>query len=135
MGLMDKVKQGAGQALTKAQQGVNQGKAKLDQAQAKHQWDGLLRNLGAAVYAEQRQGGPADAVTAALSALDEHATTNGAPTCRLTTPMARSATTPLTTRLRPPNSGPEARPRGQSWCGRGAGPWATARHYHPTSGP
>jgi len=40
MGLMDKVKQGAGQALTKAQQGVNQGKAKLDQAQAKHQWDG-----------------------------------------------------------------------------------------------
>ncbi len=58
MGLMDKVKQGAGQALTKAQQGVNQGKAKLDQAQAKHQWDGLLRNLGEAVYAEQRQGGP-----------------------------------------------------------------------------
>jgi hypothetical protein len=79
MGLMDKVKQGAGQALTKAQQGVNQGKAKLDQAQAKHQWDGLLRNLGAAVYAEQRQGGPADAVTAALSALDEHATTHGTP--------------------------------------------------------
>jgi hypothetical protein len=79
MGLMDKVKQGAGQALTKAQQGVNQGKAKLDQAQAKHQWDGLLRNLGAAVYAEQRQGGPADAVSAALSALDEHAATNGTP--------------------------------------------------------
>jgi hypothetical protein len=79
MGLMDKVKQGAGQALTKAQQGVNQGKAKLDQAQAKHQWDGLLRNLGAAVYAEQRQGGPADAVSAALSALDEHAATHGTP--------------------------------------------------------
>ena len=79
MGLMDKVKQGAGQALTKAQQGVNQGKAKLDQAQAKHQWDGLLRNLGSAVYAEQRQGGPADAVTAALAALDEHAATQGAP--------------------------------------------------------
>jgi hypothetical protein len=74
---MDKVKQGAGQALTKAQQGVNQGKAKLDQAQAKHQWDGLLRDLGAAVYAEQRQGGPADAVTAALSALDEHVTNQG----------------------------------------------------------
>jgi hypothetical protein len=76
---MDKVKQGAGQALTKAQQGVNQGKAKLDQAQAKHQWDGLLSNLGEAFYAEQRQGGPADAVTAALSALDEHAVTHGTP--------------------------------------------------------
>ncbi len=86
MGLMDKVKQGAGQALTKAQQGVNQGKAKLDQAQAKHQWDGLLRNLGEAVYAEQRQGGPADAVTAALSALDEHAATHGTPDAPLDEP-------------------------------------------------
>ena len=86
MGLMDKVKQGAGQALTKAQQGVNQGKAKLDQAQAKHQWDGLLRNLGEAVYAEQRQGGPADAVTAALSALDEHAATHGTPDVPLDEP-------------------------------------------------
>ena len=86
MGLMDKVKQGAGQALTKAQQGVNQGKAKLDQAQAKHQWDGLLRNLGEAVYAEQRQGGPGDAVTAALAALDEHATTHGTPDVPLDEP-------------------------------------------------
>jgi hypothetical protein len=87
MGLMDKVKQGAGQALTKAQQGVNQGKAKLDQAQAKHQWDGLLRNLGEAVYAEQRQGGPADAVSSALSALDEHASTHGTPDAPLEEPV------------------------------------------------
>ena len=62
MGLMDKVKQGAGQALNKAQQGVSQGKAKIDEKQAKHQWDGLLRNLGAAYYAQQRQDGPSDAV-------------------------------------------------------------------------
>ena len=46
MGLMDKVKKQAEQALTKAQQGVNQGKAKLDQAQAKHQWDGLAPQPG-----------------------------------------------------------------------------------------
>lgn len=78
MGLMDKVKQGAGQALTKAQQGVSQGKAKIDSAQARHQWDGLLRNLGAAVYAEQREGGPSAAVTSALAALDEHAAEHGA---------------------------------------------------------
>jgi hypothetical protein len=77
MGLMDKVKKQAEQALTKAQQGVNQGKAKIDQAQAKHQWDGLLRNLGAAVYAQERQGGPSDAVTSALAALDEHLATHG----------------------------------------------------------
>jgi len=77
MGLMDKVKQGAGTALNKAQQGVNQGKAKIDQAQSKRQWEGLLHNLGAAVWAEQREGGSSDAVTAAWAALDEHLAANG----------------------------------------------------------
>ncbi|GEM_PF-1304984 len=77
MGFMDKVKQGAGQALTKAQQGVSQGKAKLDEAQAKRRWDALLRNLGAAYYAQERQGGPAEAVSTAMAALDEHATAHG----------------------------------------------------------
>ena len=77
MGLMDKVKQQAEQALAKAQQGVSQGQAKLDQVQAKRQADGLLRNLGAAYYAQVRRNGPPDAVTAALAALDEHAQTHG----------------------------------------------------------
>jgi hypothetical protein len=77
MGLMDKVKQGAGTALNKAQQGVNQGKAKIDQAQTKRQWDALLHNLGAAVWAERREGGSTDAVNAALAALDEHLTASG----------------------------------------------------------
>ncbi|HUB70987.1 MAG TPA: hypothetical protein VL984_11245, partial [Acidimicrobiales bacterium] len=78
MGLMDKVKQSAEQALSKAQQGVNQGKAKIDSAQARRQWDGLLRNLGAAVYAEQRQGGSSADVATALAALDQHAAEHGA---------------------------------------------------------
>jgi hypothetical protein len=77
MGLMDKVKQSAETALNKAQQGVNQGKAKIDQAQAKRQWDGLLHNLGAAIWAQQREGGSTDAVNAAWAALDEHLATNG----------------------------------------------------------
>jgi hypothetical protein len=77
MGLMDKVKQGAGQALNKAQQGVSQGKSKIDQAQAKHQWDGLLAKLGAAVWAEKRQDGPSEAVAAAMAALDQHLATHG----------------------------------------------------------
>ena len=77
MGLMDKVKQGAETALNKAQQGVSQGKAKIDQAQSKRQWDGLLHNLGAAVWAQQREGGSNDAVTAAWAALDEHLAANG----------------------------------------------------------
>jgi hypothetical protein len=73
MSLMDKMKEQAAQALNKAQQGVSQGKAKIDEAQTKHQWDGLLRNLGQAVYAEQRDGGSSDAVAAALAALDAQA--------------------------------------------------------------
>jgi hypothetical protein len=77
MGLLDKVKQGAGTALNKAQEGVHQGKAKIDQAQAKRQWDGLLTKLGAAVWAERREGGPSSDVDAALAALDEHLATHG----------------------------------------------------------
>lgn len=77
MGFMDKVKAQAGQAMAKAQQGVAQGQAKLDAAQAKRQADALLRDLGAAYYAEQRSGGPHDAVEAALAKLDEHAETHG----------------------------------------------------------
>ena len=78
MGLMDKVKQQAGQALVKAQQGVSQGQAKLDQVQAKRQADLLLRDLGAAYYASQRTGGPQDAVDAAMRLVDEHVAAHGA---------------------------------------------------------
>jgi hypothetical protein len=77
MGLMDKVKQQAEQALAKAQQGVSQGQAKLDQVQSKRQADTLLRNLGAAYYARERSGGSQDAVDAAMKLLDEHAAAHG----------------------------------------------------------
>ncbi len=77
MGLMDKVKQQAEHALQMAQQGVSQGQAKLDQVQAKRQADGLLRNLGAAYFAQQREGAPAAAVDAAIAAIDEHVAAHG----------------------------------------------------------
>lgn len=72
MGLMDKVKQQAEQALTKAQQGVAQGQAKLDEVQTKRQGDQLLRDLGAAYYAAERSGGPTEDVAKAIAAVDEH---------------------------------------------------------------
>jgi hypothetical protein len=78
VGLMDKVKQQAEQALAKAQQGVSQGQAKLDQVQAKRQGDVLLRDLGAAYYAKERSGGSQDAVDAAMKLLDEHVAAHGA---------------------------------------------------------
>ncbi len=52
MGLMDKVKAQAEVGLAKANEATKAGQAKLDQATAKHKADGLLHDLGAAVYAD-----------------------------------------------------------------------------------
>ena len=78
MGLMDKVKAQAEQAVAKAQHGVAQGQSKLDAMQAKKHADALLRDLGAAYYAQQRSGGSADDVAKALAAVDAHVQDNGA---------------------------------------------------------
>jgi hypothetical protein len=53
MGLMDKVKAQAAQLAQQAQDTAKEGRARLDQAQANKRADVLLRNLGAAVYADQ----------------------------------------------------------------------------------
>jgi hypothetical protein len=52
MGLMDKVKAQAEVGLAKASEASKAGQAKLDAAQAKRKADGLLHDLGAAVYAD-----------------------------------------------------------------------------------
>jgi hypothetical protein len=77
MGFMDKVKAQAEQAVAKAQQGVAQGQTKIDDLQTKRAADALIMALGAAFYAEQRQGGPQQAVITALSAVDAHVATHG----------------------------------------------------------
>ena len=87
MGLMDRVKAQAEQAMTKAQQGVAQGQSKLDAMQAKKHGDALLRDLGAAYYAQQRSGGSADGVAAALAKVDEHAQEHGAVDTAATAPI------------------------------------------------
>jgi hypothetical protein len=53
MGLMDKVKAQATVLAQKTQETARERKAKYDQAQAKRHADVMLRNLGAAVYAER----------------------------------------------------------------------------------
>ena len=62
MGLMDKVKASAEVGLAKATEAGKAGQAKLDAAQAKHRADGLLRDLGAAFYADH-QGRSTDQTT------------------------------------------------------------------------
>ncbi|MEO6142963.1 MAG: hypothetical protein ABIP19_03210 [Dermatophilaceae bacterium] len=77
MGFLDKAREAAQQATTKAQQGLAQGQAKLDEVQTSRAADGLLRELGAVFYAEQRSGGSHEAVLAALGAVDAHVAAHG----------------------------------------------------------
>ncbi len=53
MGLMDRVKEQAAQLAQKTQEAAQEGKVKLDQAQAKRRADAMFRELGAAVYADR----------------------------------------------------------------------------------
>lgn len=53
MGLMDKVKEQATVLAQKTQETAKDSRAKLDQVQVKRRADALLRDLGAAVYAER----------------------------------------------------------------------------------
>jgi len=78
MGLMDKVKAQAEQAVAKGQQAMAQGQAKVETIQAKKQADALLRDLGAAYHAQQRSGGSAEAVNDALALVDAHVAQHGA---------------------------------------------------------
>ena len=55
MALFDKVKEQASQLAQKAQEAGKAGQAKIEDAQSRRKADGILRNLGAAVYA-QRSG-------------------------------------------------------------------------------
>jgi len=67
MGFMDKIKEQATQAATKgaavAKDTAQKGQAKVDQVQAKRTVDGVLRQLGLAVYlqASERTSSTSDA--------------------------------------------------------------------------
>ena len=90
MGLMDKVKAQAEVAIAKGKEGVAQGQAKLDTMQAKKQGDALLRDLGAAYYAQQHKGGSAEAVTAALAKVVAHEAEHGAVDTSATAPSGEA---------------------------------------------
>ncbi|MEU2562214.1 hypothetical protein ABZ626_23180 [Streptomyces longispororuber] len=64
-------------AREQVQQGLNQGKQKLDDVQAQRTGNDLLKQLGAAYYAERRGSGTPDATQQALSALEAHIATHG----------------------------------------------------------
>ena len=80
MGLMDKVKAQATQLAQKTQEAAQEGKNRLDQAQATRRGDVLLRQLGAAVFAERTGRGTADTqatIDQLITAISAHESENG----------------------------------------------------------
>jgi hypothetical protein len=80
MGLMDRVKAQATQLAQKTQEAAAEGKARLDQAQANRKGDGMLRNLGALVYAHQTGRGTADSqskIDSQIQEIQAHERENG----------------------------------------------------------
>jgi hypothetical protein len=80
MGLMDKVKAQASQLGQKAQEAAQEGKSRLDQAQAQRSGAGMLRQLGTLVYAERTGRGTPDSQAKIDSLISEISTfeqTNG----------------------------------------------------------
>lgn len=80
MGLLDRVKEQAATATAAARDAAQKGQAKLDAVQAKRAADAILRDLGAAVYAQQ--SGRATASTPAdierlCGALRDHEAAHG----------------------------------------------------------
>jgi dihydroxyacetone kinase-like predicted kinase len=53
MGLVDRMREQVNQLAQRTQEAAQEGRAKLDQVQARRQADAMFRDLGAAVYAER----------------------------------------------------------------------------------
>ena len=80
MGLMDRVKAQATQLAQQAQEAAQEGKARLDQAQAGRRGDMMLRQLGALVYAERTGRGTSDSqarIEQLINDISEHERQNG----------------------------------------------------------
>ncbi|MFD9483083.1 hypothetical protein [Streptomyces sp. NPDC059991] len=64
-------------AKEQAQSALNQGKQKVDEVQQQRAGNDLLKQLGAAYYAERRGSGTPEATQQALSALEAHVAAHG----------------------------------------------------------
>jgi hypothetical protein len=77
---MDKVKAQANQLAQKTQEAAQEGKARIDQAQANRRGEALLRQLGAAVYADRTGRGTPDTqakIDQLISDISAHEQANG----------------------------------------------------------
>ena len=80
MGLMDRVREQAAQIAQRTQEAAQEGRVKLDEAQARRRADAMFRDLGAAVYAERTsRAGPdgADKIERLIKALSRQEAEQG----------------------------------------------------------
>ena len=80
MGLMDRVREQAAQIAQRTQEAAQEGRVKLDEAQARRRADAMFRDLGAAVYAERTgRAGPdgADKIDRLIKALSRQEAEQG----------------------------------------------------------
>lgn len=76
MAILDKAKASAERAREQATHGLEAGRARLDEVQARRRYRRLLEMLGEAFYAEHRGGGDRQTVTRVLTDLDSHVETH-----------------------------------------------------------
>jgi hypothetical protein len=74
---LDKARTAAAKALAEARRDLAQAQAMLRELRERRRYDQLLRDLGAAYYAQHRGEGGHDAVTPTLAALDAHRSGRG----------------------------------------------------------
>lgn len=106
MGLMDRVKAQATQLAQQTKDAAEQGKAKLDQAQASRRADAMLRQLGALVYADRTGRGTSDAqakVDQLINDISAHERENG---LNLTADPAAQSTMPPQSTVPPQGAAP-----------------------------
>jgi hypothetical protein len=106
MGLMDKVKAQATQLAQKTQEAAQEGRARLDQAQANRRGDILLRQLGAAVFAERTGRGTADSqatIDRLITAISTHERENGLNLSQASAPGPDSTADPAGSTSTPPS--------------------------------
>jgi CBS domain-containing protein len=72
MTMLDKAKTTAERMRVQAKKGMERGRARLDEAQARRQYSRLLRRLGEAQYAEHSGQGTHEETVRALAAVDAH---------------------------------------------------------------
>ena len=117
MGLMDKVKAQATQLAQKTQEAAQEGKARLDQAQASRRGDTLLRQLGVLVFAERTGRGTPDSqakIDELISTISTFEQENGLNLAQATVPQPSSPGDQTDTGQGAPSGSDPSAPSGQA---------------------